>query len=136
MALGDPTYFVDLTNALTPRTAEVPAWNSGTGMDWSGSCSPGIGINIDGGAVVGEPQQFTLNDQDGAARQPQVGQNIGGLAFVNRSSVSWPGSGGVEGKGTVGIGSGTTAADGAITPVGDAWLDALATGWTQGDPTP
>jgi len=127
-----PTTFVD-GDALTARASETDGANWGTGGDWAGSNSPGIGINIDAGATAGTPEQFTLLDQNGDARTPQDGQSIGGVPFIDRSSVAWPSSGGVEGPGTKPIQAATPDDAGVGTPVptGNATLASLAAGWTD-----
>ena len=112
--MGQPTFFED-ESAVTARALEVTGANWKNGVNYAGSCAPGIGINMGEGAVVGAPEQFTLLDQDGAVREPQVGQSIGGVPFVDRSSVAHPSSGGVEGKGTDPIRTGTTGTAGDLS---------------------
>ena len=132
--MGDPTFFVDATT-VTAREAEVTAADFDNGMN-NGACQPGIGINMAGGAVIGEPQQFTLEDQDEDIRVPQVGQYIGGDGLGG----TYPSSGGVAGKGTVGISTGTLptnaakaaadpSIDGTVILTGDANLQTLSAGW-------
>jgi len=124
-----PTRFIDATT-VAARAAEVPDADFDTGMNSGASNAPGIGINIDGGAVVGEPQQFTLLDQDGDARAPQVGQLIGGDGLTE--TTDWPTSGGVEGKGTLPIEAATPDTDGqgGVSVDGNATLVDIAIGWT------
>ena len=131
--MGNPTFFVDATNAITPRALEVPDASFTDGANWAASCAPGIGINMGEGAVVGSAEQFTLLDQDGDVREPQASQYIGGAGYVNRATVAYPGSGGVAGKGTIGIGTGTNSetGDGTPTVTGDANLETLANGWVD-----
>lgn len=122
-----PTFFRDGASAFT-RSVETGKTNEfNTGGNKAGSCAPGIGINIDGGVLGEDAEKWTLLDQDGAARAPQVGQHIGGSGLGE----------GVEGKGTVGIDVGTIEANnnGDVTVDGQAQLTALATGWTS-DGTP
>ena len=129
----DPTFYVGKSQDLTNREIEVPGaiWNNG--MAVGASNSPGIGINIGGGAVTGDPAQFTLLDQGGVARVPQVGQNIGGTAWVYRAVTDWPSSGGNAGKGTVEIETGLPSAngDGGLFVTGTANLQTLAAGWVK-----
>ena len=94
--MGLPTVLVD-DAAVTARALETTGANFDNGCNLAGSCAPGIGINMLKGAVVGTPEQFTLLDQYEAARDPQTSQAIGGLPYVDRSTVPWPGSGGVAG---------------------------------------
>jgi hypothetical protein len=131
--MGEPTYFIeDVT--VTAREAEVTAASFSNGMNLGGSCAPGIGINMNEGAVVGEPQQFTLLDQHGAngtARTAQIGQHIGGdgLTLIT----DWPGSGGDIGTlpdGVIRFGTPSVEGDGEVTPIGNCTLATLAAGWT------
>ena len=150
-----PTFFID-DAANTARSAEVPNATFNSGMGSGGSNSPGIGINIDGGAIVGTPEQFTLNDQFGNARQAQIGQLLGGNGTVPRTgnvATTWDKSqalysenGAASSGGTEGTApdatiravadSSSIPADGSLTlPAEGAWLTDLATGWVE-DPTP
>ncbi len=142
--MATPTFFIDAT-ANTARQAEVTEASWDTGLNWAGSNANGVGINMNEGEVVGTPEQFTLLDQDDAPRTPQVSQVIGGDGFVPRtggSPVAWPGSGGVEGKGTDPLQDGTNPdnVDGApdndapIVPIGTCNLETLVGGWVN--PTP
>lgn len=88
------TYFQD-TAARDLRIAEVPNASFVNGMNMGGSNSMGIGINMLEGAVVGEPQQFTLLDQREVARNSQISQSIGGFPYVLADD--YPSSGGQEG---------------------------------------
>jgi hypothetical protein len=100
------TRFVDNVARAT-RIDELPDDTSwGTGLNFGGGNNVGLGINAGGGEVVGTPEQFTLTDQNGAARTPQQSQSIGGTALNDGSAtgfqniiVSIPsenGDGGVE----------------------------------------
>ncbi len=127
------TYFVDSVT-VTAREAEVPAADFTGGMNAAASCASGIGINMDGGAVSGDAQEFTLLDQDGAIRVPQVSQLLGGDGLTATSD--WPGSGGLPGRGTEAIQVNDTdnqAADGDGVPVnvGTANLQTLSAGWVD-----
>ena len=111
-----PTFFLDATD-VAGRDAEYTGTpctdvaGNGTyadpylGMNRAGGNAPGIGMNpsVTPGASEGgvDANAWTLLDQDGDARNPQDGQQLGGAGFINRASVAWPSSGGVEGKGTV-----------------------------------
>lgn len=127
--MADPTFYIR-DAARDARQLEVPDAAWGNGLNNGGSNSPGIGINIDGGPIVDEPQQFTVLDQDGDPRTPQVGQHISGAGHVAPSA--YPSSGGLEGKGTVAIEAGTPSAsgNGGVAVLGDATLTDAATGWT------
>jgi hypothetical protein len=109
--MGNPTAFRDDSQA---RTGEVPTASWVNGVNWGGSCAPGIGINYGEGAVVGTPAQFTLLDQTGAARDPQASAQIG---FEDGDSTR----------------QGTNAAngDGTVTPVANVALISLAAGWVD-----
>ncbi len=139
--MATPTFYID-TASNTARQAEVTGASWNTGLNWAGSNAPGVGINMNEGEVVGTPEQFTLLDQDGAARNPQVSQVLGGTGFVDRSTPNpdWPSSGGVEGKGTLPVQDGTNPAnvDGApnndapVVVIGTCALPTLAGGWVNG----
>ncbi len=91
--MNKPTaYYSEAAIAL--RAPEIP--NSQLdGCSTSGSNACGIGIAVDGGAITGEDQQFTLLDQFGNTRQPQLSQFIGGVGYT--APEDYPSSGGVEG---------------------------------------
>ena len=98
---------------------------------------------MDQGAVVGTPDQFTLLDQFGNAREAQISQAIGGYPFVDRvaDAVPYPGSGGTIGTlpdAVIQFGVMPTAAakaadpseDGEVATVtGNSTLSSLAAGW-------
>jgi len=109
--MSDPSYYLDGT-LVTAREAEVPNANFDNGCNAAASCAPGIGINEGEGAVVGEPQQFTLFDQAGVARTPQDSQHIG------------------ESATPIDIGTNDSGGDGTMTSTGSATLASLAAGWT------
>lgn len=136
--MGEPTYFIDDV-ARTAREAEVTAADFDNGMNLGGSNACGIGINMNEGAVVGTPEQFTLLDQFENARAAQISQHIGGegLTLV----ADWPSSGGQEGTlpdavirfGTLptqAAKDADTAVDGTIIPVGNSTLTTIEAGWT------
>lgn len=77
--MAEPATFIDDTARAT-RAGEVSGASFVNGMN-NASCQPGIGISGDPTDLVGEPQQFTLLDQNAAARTPQDGQSIGGVAL-------------------------------------------------------
>jgi hypothetical protein len=118
--MPDPTVFAD-NATLAIRIGEVPAASFISGGSLAGCC-PGIGINMAGGAVVGTPEQFTLNDQDEAPRTPQVSAYIGNTGL----------GAGTEGKGTVAISTGPVGPNGGggIGATTSATLVSLAAGWT------
>ena len=146
--MSEPTFLQD-DAAVTARALEVVGASFANGMNLGGSCAPGIGINMLKGAVVGSPEQFTLLDQGNlansftpAARDPQTSQSIGGLPYVDRSTVDWPGSGGLSGvlpEASIRYGDNTSpsyaakvanpALDGTITPIANCDLLSLSAGW-------
>jgi hypothetical protein len=139
--MSEPTFFQD-DAAATARALEVTAASFVNGANLGGSCAPGIGINMNEGAVVGTDEQFTLLDQFGNAREAQISQSIGGFPFVDRvaDAVPWPGSGGTEGTApdaVIQFGTLPTnaekvadpALDGTITSDGNSTLTTLSAGW-------
>jgi hypothetical protein len=136
----------DKDAAVTPRALEVPGASFANGVN-EAICNPGIGIATDNPDLDESLPSWTLLDQDGDARDPQITQHIGGAGYVDRSTVDWPSSGGVEGKGTDAIDCVTmptqaekdadSALDGAVGAVdGQALLQSLDLGWVSGIPTP
>lgn len=139
--MGELTFFID-DIARTARALEVDAADFDNGMNLGASNAPGIGINMNEGAVVGTPEQFTLLDQHGNAREAQISQSIGGFPFVNRVAlaVPYPGSGGTIGTlpdAVIRFGDTPTQAakdaaddlDGTVIPIGNSTLSVLADGW-------
>ena len=135
------TYFVD-DLAVTGRALEVVNASFVNGMNNGGSNACGIGINIDAGAVVGTPEQFTLLDQRELPRAGQISQSIGGFPFVDRLTVPYPSSGGTEGfapESTVRSATLPTQAakdadpalDGTVVSIGNATLIDIAVGWVS-----
>jgi hypothetical protein len=157
------------TTAIAARTAEEtnPDASWVNGMNNS-ACMPGIGVAFgqpdlwqdpDYLPAIGDPSSWTLLDQDGDIRVPQVSQLIGGGGFVPRTGnvpTTWDetqalysdsgaaSSGGVEGDGKaeaefiIAAGNPTQDAkdgdpdlDGTITVLGTANLQTLAVGWTH-----
>lgn len=95
-----PTIFVQRA-AVTIRAAQVSAANFGNACNPAASNAPGIGItepltNLPAFTTVTGPN-WSLLDQFGAARTPQVSQVIGGEGVT--TSADWPGSGGTSGNG-------------------------------------
>ena len=149
-----PTFFID-DAAFAARGAEVPGATFNSGCGGGASNAHGIGINVGGGAIIGTPEQFTLNDQFGNARQSQRSQCIGGNGTVPRSgnvATTWDksqalysengaaSSGGTEGTAPDAVirvvADSSAESGGVITlPAEGAWLTDLATGWVE-DPTP
>lgn len=142
MALVAPTFFQDPTDVAgrdgeytdTPCSDVVGdgSYNTYLGCNRAGSNAPGLGLNpsptpaASAGPVNAE--QWTVLDQHEAARSPQDGQQIGGVGFVDRSSVAWPSSGGVEGVGDVPI----NILDTATPDVNNTCvLTDLAVGWVN-----
>ena len=110
-----PTFCVD-TTAVTARTSEVPEASFTDGANVAASNACGIGVNIDGGAVVGTPEQFTLSDQFEATRTPQTSQILGADAVAIKAGVP-----SVDGDGSVPVAG------------GEATLANLATGWVSAE---
>jgi len=125
--MATPTTFVDAT-ARTTREAEqtVADWDNGMNM---GSCSPGVGINIGGGALpaIDAPGQagysWTLLDQDEVARTPQDSQSIGGIGLNAGAETNQP---------ILTISAQADAGDGTVTLGTAATLTTLAAGWVLG----
>jgi hypothetical protein len=127
--MGFPTAFRD-DAANTAREAEVPLASFVDGCNIAGSNACGLGINIDEGAVVGTPNQFTLLDQRGIARVSQISQSIGGYPYVAASA--YPSSGGTEGTApdaVIYVADPSANGDGTAVKVGQASLVDLAVGW-------
>ena len=119
-----PTFFVD-DAAVTARSAEVPNADWDTGNNIAASCAHGIGINFEGGAVVGTPEQFTLEDQRGIARTTQISQLIGGSGLGDGTSGTAPDS-------TIRNGVVNDNGDGGVDPVRpNVSLVSLAAGWVE-----
>ena len=151
---SEATFFQD-DLAETARAAEVPAASFVNGMNMGGSNAPGIGINMNEGAVVGTFNQFTLLDQFENAREAQISQSIGGFPDVPRTGdqeFTWDrsqalytangaaSSGGTEGTlpdAVIRFGDAPTQAakdadsalDGTIIPIGNSTLSVLLDGW-------
>ena len=122
MAQLRPSFFIE-DATVTVRSAEVPAADFDNGMNLGGSNAPGIGINVDGGAVVGTPEQFTLLDQHGIARTPQTSQHIGGSGLG-------AGVPGTEPDGSVRAGVPSTDGDGSVPGLWEnCGLAVLVDGW-------
>lgn len=128
--MNSPSIFID-TASRTTRSGEVPNASFNNGMNAGGSCAPGIGIATDNAGLDESLPNWTLLDQDGDPRTPQVGQPIGGEALSDFAN-DYPLSGGVEGKGTLPIQvvTNSVAGDGNVTVDGNATLADLAVGWT------
>lgn len=137
MATATPSAFQD-TAARALRAPETPNADWDSGMN-NGANSSGIGISGGPTNLVGEPQQFTLLDQTGSVRFPQLSQVIGGRGYV--ANADYPSSGGIEGGATsefIVLSSNPDQAakdadsslDGTITVLGAANLQTLAAGWT------
>ena len=111
--------FVDATAHAT-REGEVSgaAWDDGMN---NGSCMPGIGIAIGPDGFTGDPAQWTLLDQAGAARDPQDGQSLGGVGLGAGDASVQPYSEFTN----------DTSGDGSGTEVGPVDLLALVDGWTS-----
>jgi len=118
----NPTFYIE-DATVTIREAEVPNASFDNGMNLAGSCAPGIGINVGGGAVAGDPAQFTLLDQHGGTRIPQTSQHIGG----NGLGAGVPGT---SPDGTIRSGLVSADGDGTIPGAKDnVALESLGVGW-------
>jgi|TARA_R110000787_G_scaffold3980_3_gene15526 hypothetical protein len=163
---ASPTFFDDLTSAGSRQTETgitQVVWESGGNA--AASNAHGLGIDVAGGALPAETgfngigMNWTLLDQEAAARTPQVSQVIGGVGFVPRSgnvATTWDttqvlytpegaaSSGGISGNGSavsplMSINTATNQADVSDAPVYDAYptidgqahLAALGTGWVS-----
>ena len=109
-----PTSFRD--DSLV-RSSEAPGADWTNGMNWAGSNAPGIGINMEIPNLVGTPEQFTLLDQKGLARDPQKSAQIGH-----------------EDGDSIRFGVMSDSGDGVMTPEANADLLVLATGWAAAAP--
>ena len=123
---SDPTYFMD-DAAKILRIAEVPLASFGNGMNAAGSNAAGIGVNMDAGAVVGTPEQFTLLDQFGNVRQSQRSQHIGGNGYSAAGTSD--GSAGTLPAAVIYTGTNNLDGNGYMIKVGEAALADLAGGW-------
>ena len=107
---------------IVARVSETPnalgfVFNDDGGMTY-GSCQPGIGIATDVPNLTGNPEQWTLLDQDGAARTPQNSQYIGDVATPAMIVTNGTGDGNPTG-----------------TPT-ESTLATLAAGWAGVAPAP
>ena len=140
MSQNIPTFYKDAT-AVTARALEVTTADFVNGCNAGGPCAHGIGIAIGQPLAEGSEEQFTLLDQHEAIRVPQDSQQIGGLAYVDRSTIAWPSSGGIAGVGVQPILTATNQTEAAKVadpdkrglPVitGTANLQTLAAGWVD-----
>jgi hypothetical protein len=117
--MNAPTVFVDNIE-LVLRSGELPDANWGTGMDYAASNACGIGVATANPNLEESLPSWTLLDQDGAARTPQVSQVIGG-----------GGPAGNAGKGLqpVEVVANNESGDGGISASQEARLVTLAAGW-------
>jgi hypothetical protein len=116
--------FIDVTARAT-RVGEVPNASFVNGMN-NGSCQPAVGISGDVTNLVGTPEQFTLLDQDGAARTPQLGQSLGGVALGD-------GEGVVANQAIDLVDAADASGDGTVSVDGTgATLTTLSAGWVAG----
>ena len=120
--MAQPATFIDVTARAT-RVGEVPAASFLNGMN-NGSCQPGIGISGGPTDLAGTPEQFTVLDQAGAARTPQDGQSIGGVAL---------GAGAITNQAIDLVDAADNSGDGTVAVDGTgATLTTLAAGWVAG----
>lgn len=122
MMANSPNTYFDVISIAARSAETLPSigfgFNAYGGMTYS-SCQPGIGIATDVPNLAGNPEQWTLLDQNGDARTPQKSQYIGYDAVTAVQII-------VNGDGD---GDPTTGG-------GDATLATLAAGWTAVDPGP
>ncbi len=119
--MAQPCTFIDVTARAT-RTSEVPGASFLDGMN-NGSCQCGIGISKGPTDLAGSAEQFTLLDQNGAARTPQDGQSIGGVALNSGEGVA----------ANQALDLVDSSADGTVTVLGTGvTLTTLADGWVAG----
>lgn len=134
LAESNDAQFFQSPTAVAARDAEKidAAGSFENGMNLGASNAPGIGIATGGGVQTTELSEslpnWTLLDQDGDARTPQVSQPIGGTGLGG----TYPASGGAAAKGTepVVLGEPDASGDGTAVAEGDATLADLAAGWT------
>lgn len=117
------TTFVDAT-ALATRTTEQTTASWVNGMN-SGTCQPGIGIATDNPLLEGD--NWTLTDQFAAARTPQDGQSIGGVALNEGNTTA----GGWTEDQTFNVITNDADGDGTATLTGTPHLVTLAAGWAE-----
>ena len=108
MAQAEPTLFVDDV-AQTAMEARVSTVVANTGLTYGGGNNPGIGISTENPELAESLPSWTLLDQHGNARTPQIGQSIGGTGIT-----------------------GAPNNNAAITIGSDASLVTLAAGWVEG----
>jgi|LWDU01.1.fsa_nt_gi hypothetical protein len=120
MAQNITCTFIDQT-ARTARALETPNADFTNGMN-NGGCQPGIGIAVGSANLDGESASWTLLDQNGATRQPQDGQSIGGVALGIGSDAAATASFSI-------VTPTNTSGDGVVTVSGAAHLVTLAAGW-------
>lgn len=119
--MAQPCTFIDVTARAT-RTGEVSGASFLNGMN-NGSNLSGVGISNGPTDLVGTAQQFTLLDQNGAARTPQDGQSIGGVALNSGEGVA----------ANQALDLVDSSADGTVVVDGTgATLTTLAAGWVAG----
>ena len=126
---GSNLFFFSDQAALTAGGARVPnaTWNNGANVAGN---SPGVGIASTGSLQTGQHPNWTLADQFGVARTPQISQVIGGLGISGISQ-----SDGLEGNGAAHgevITQGDNSDEGTgeiVSSDGAAYLQTLAAGW-------
>lgn len=122
--MAQPATFIDV-DARAVRVSEVSGASFLNGMNNS-SCQPGIGISNGPTDLVGTPEQFTLLDQNAAARTPQLGQSLGGVALGAGETV-------VASQAIDLVDAADNSGDGTVTVDGTgATLTTLAAGWVAG----
>ena len=121
--MAQPATFID-NGARAVRVAEVPDASFVNGMN-NGSCQCGVGITNGPTDLVGTPEQFTLLDQNAAARTPQDGQSVGGVALGDGEDIA--------ASQPIDLVDNAVAGDGTVTVDGlGATLTTLAAGWVAG----
>ena len=119
--MNQPTAFIDFIEIVV-RASQVADADWASGMTYGASNAPGIGIATDNPGLTASLPSWTLLDQDGGARTPQVSQVIGG-----------GGSQGTSGKSAepVAVVENSTDGSGAATILGAGNLVSLAAGWSN-----
>jgi hypothetical protein len=80
-----PSYSLNATS-VTARQGETPNADWDGGLNRGGGNNMGVGINT--GDVNPKAQDWSLNDQNGAARDPQNSQHIGGSGLDDGDQVT------------------------------------------------
>ena len=115
---GDVSFFVNGPAIAVLQLLQPDLGYTG-GMNIGGSNCPGIGVGVNRPYL--RPSDWTLKDQDEAARTPQVGSSVG-VSGIGQGSPT---------KSTLPLQVGVCAAagDGTVEEEAGAFLTSLDTGW-------